>query len=71
MLAITTYFNPMQADKTCGEVSFGLQIAKIPRFPLQIKLQMYHLEIKFKPTSELTSEENTGRQKKKNSGEHM
>ena len=32
---------------------------------LQIKLQMYHLEIKFKPTSELTSEENTGRQKKK------
>ena len=32
---------------------------------LQIKLQMYHLEIKFKPTSELISEENSGRQKKK------
>ena len=26
---------------------------------------MYHLEIKCKPISELTSEENTGRQKKK------
>ena len=32
---------------------------------LQIKFQMYHLEIKFKPTSELISEENSGIQKKK------